>query len=291
MAPARSPPMSVYVAGPVDAAPFDQFQLAIYSDDDGGPDRPLAVSRDRAARRRRVEHRAASRATCSPGTAYWLMFNTNGRAPCGEQPDVRRRVPATRSTTVVQAHRASARQLATSRPTSVDDSADDAGRRRRLLARLAARRLAGRRHGRRLRGDAGDRPVACATAVRSVLGSYPSGHALRTRLPGDVGGLDRPPPVAHAARWASARGRSCAWPRSTSAATTPRSSSAASCWPGASPALAASCAPTSTPAGGRRRRSPGDDRTGGHHHRARRARSRSAGLPARAVVRRRRPAR
>jgi hypothetical protein len=29
--------MTVYVAGPIDAAPYDQFQLAIYTDDRGGP--------------------------------------------------------------------------------------------------------------------------------------------------------------------------------------------------------------------------------------------------------------
>jgi hypothetical protein len=36
--------MSVYVASPVDAAPFDESQLAIYTDDDGAPDRLLAMS-------------------------------------------------------------------------------------------------------------------------------------------------------------------------------------------------------------------------------------------------------
>jgi membrane-associated phospholipid phosphatase len=69
--------ISVYVAGPVDASPRDQFQAAIYTDAKGAPGSLLASSatgRLTTASWNTVPIAGRLRA----GTPYWLLYNTNG---------------------------------------------------------------------------------------------------------------------------------------------------------------------------------------------------------------------
>jgi membrane-associated phospholipid phosphatase len=69
--------LSVYVAGPVDASPHDQFQLAIYDDSHGAPGRLLA-STEAGTLVPDTWNTLPIRALVEPDTAYWLMYNTNG---------------------------------------------------------------------------------------------------------------------------------------------------------------------------------------------------------------------
>ena len=80
--------MSVYVASPVDAAPFDEFQLAIYTDDHGAPDRLLATS-EQGHLVGDAWNTVPIDADLQPGDAYWLMFNTNGRSANVNNPTFR----------------------------------------------------------------------------------------------------------------------------------------------------------------------------------------------------------
>ena len=93
--------MSVYVASPVDAAPFDEFQLAIYTDDDGAPDRLLAMS-EKGHLVGDAWNSVPIVADLQPGAAYWLLFNTNGRSANVNNPTFRR-VTGNPLDTVVQA--------------------------------------------------------------------------------------------------------------------------------------------------------------------------------------------
>jgi membrane-associated phospholipid phosphatase len=69
--------ISVFVAAPVDKAPNDQFQLAIYDDSSGAPGRRLATT----GSGRLVPdawNTLPIRAVLQPVTSYWLMYNSNG---------------------------------------------------------------------------------------------------------------------------------------------------------------------------------------------------------------------
>ena len=69
--------LSIYVAAPVDRAPNDQFELAIYDDERGAPHAVLAVS-ERGTLRADAWNAVAIDANLEPHTAYWFMYNTNG---------------------------------------------------------------------------------------------------------------------------------------------------------------------------------------------------------------------
>jgi hypothetical protein len=69
--------MSVYVASPLDAAPNNQFQLAIYSDNGGNPG-TLIASTESGVLAANTWHTLAITAAIAPRTAYWLFYNTNG---------------------------------------------------------------------------------------------------------------------------------------------------------------------------------------------------------------------
>jgi hypothetical protein len=69
--------MSVYVAGPVDSAPRNQYQLAIYTDQSGKPGTLLAHSGSGTLTANAWNTLAVS-ASLQPNTAYWLMYATNG---------------------------------------------------------------------------------------------------------------------------------------------------------------------------------------------------------------------
>ncbi|MET0577983.1 MAG: phosphatase PAP2 family protein [Ilumatobacteraceae bacterium] len=70
-------PISVYVATPVDDAPNDQFELAIYEDAAGAPGRLLATS-DRGTLTADTWNTVPISAELEARTAYWLMYNSNG---------------------------------------------------------------------------------------------------------------------------------------------------------------------------------------------------------------------
>lgn len=69
--------ISVFVVGPVDLAPHNQFQLAIYRESAGAPGQRLALS----ASGRLVPdawNTVSITAVLEPRTSYWLLYNTNG---------------------------------------------------------------------------------------------------------------------------------------------------------------------------------------------------------------------
>jgi len=68
--------MSVAI-GQVDAAPHNQYQLAIYSDNNGAPGTLLAHSSTGTLTGNAWNTLPVS-ATLQPNTNYWLMYNTNG---------------------------------------------------------------------------------------------------------------------------------------------------------------------------------------------------------------------
>jgi hypothetical protein len=68
--------MWVYV-GALDAAPRNQFSLAIYSDAGGGP-AALVTQSASGTLVANAWNTLALTATLDPNTAYWLMYNTNG---------------------------------------------------------------------------------------------------------------------------------------------------------------------------------------------------------------------
>jgi hypothetical protein len=68
--------MSVHV-GPVQASPNNQYQLAIYADDDGSPGARIASSSTGTLTGNAWNTIPVS-ASLQANTAYWFMFNTNG---------------------------------------------------------------------------------------------------------------------------------------------------------------------------------------------------------------------
>jgi hypothetical protein len=68
--------ISVYLKG-VQAAPANQYQVAIYSDANGSPGTLVASSTSGTLTADGWNSRPVA-ATLAPNTAYWLMYNTNG---------------------------------------------------------------------------------------------------------------------------------------------------------------------------------------------------------------------
>jgi hypothetical protein len=68
--------ISVYV-GSIDSAPRNQFQMAIYADNDGRPGARIATTSTGTLRARAWNTLAIS-AQLDPDTSYWLLYNTNG---------------------------------------------------------------------------------------------------------------------------------------------------------------------------------------------------------------------
>src|SRR5437867_7230149 len=69
--------MSAYV-GPVDTAPNNQYQFAIYADNGGVPGARIAVSATGTLTGNAWNSLPVS-ATLQPGSNYWLLYNSNGR--------------------------------------------------------------------------------------------------------------------------------------------------------------------------------------------------------------------
>jgi membrane-associated phospholipid phosphatase len=69
--------LSIYVSSPIDRAPHDRFELAIYDDHNGAPNRRLAVS-ERGTLRPDAWNTVAINATLDQRTPYWFFYNTNG---------------------------------------------------------------------------------------------------------------------------------------------------------------------------------------------------------------------
>lgn len=170
--------LSVYVASPVDGAPNDRFEVAIYSDEHGAPLNRLAVSRV-GTLRADAWNSAPIDATLEPETPYWFFYNTNGSS--GDVNNaVYTHVPGTPVDEAVR----SIRSAEFVRTAELLSSLGDAG-----PTTLAVLVLAGlvvvRRSGHALVYVAGFAvSLAIALAVRELsfepFGRYPSGHALRT---------------------------------------------------------------------------------------------------------------
>jgi len=77
--PHRVRSMSAYVSAPVDTAPFNQFELAIYDDDHGAPGHLMARS-ERGALRAETWNTVPIDVVLAPRTPYWFFYNSNGRA-------------------------------------------------------------------------------------------------------------------------------------------------------------------------------------------------------------------
>lgn len=71
--------MSAFVPSPIDAPPFNQFELAIYADDHGAPGSLIAHSA-RGSLSPNGWNTVPLDTVLSPRTAYWLFYNSNGRA-------------------------------------------------------------------------------------------------------------------------------------------------------------------------------------------------------------------
>ncbi|MEU4626169.1 PQQ-dependent sugar dehydrogenase [Actinoplanes sp. NPDC023801] len=74
--PATVTSMSVYMKG-VQAAPNNQYQLAVYADANGSPGARVATSTSGTLTANSWNTRPIA-ATLAPNTPYWLMYNTNG---------------------------------------------------------------------------------------------------------------------------------------------------------------------------------------------------------------------
>jgi hypothetical protein len=68
--------LSVYLKA-VQAAPGNQYQVAIYADENGSPGARIAASTSGTLTANSWNSRPVA-ATLAPNTAYWLMYNTNG---------------------------------------------------------------------------------------------------------------------------------------------------------------------------------------------------------------------
>ncbi len=68
--------MSVYVFGPVSAAPNNQFQVAMYSDAGNGPGSRIVSSASQTIAPNAWNTVALS-GSLLPNTSYWLAYNTN----------------------------------------------------------------------------------------------------------------------------------------------------------------------------------------------------------------------
>ena len=70
--------ISAYVAAPLDVAPFNQFEMAIYDDHHGAPGRLLANS-PRGRLTADAWNTVPLVVPLAPHTPYWLFYNSNGR--------------------------------------------------------------------------------------------------------------------------------------------------------------------------------------------------------------------
>ena len=75
--------LSVYV-GTVDAAPNNQYQVAIYTDQNGAPG-TLVASSTAGTLIPNAWNTLPLVATLQANTSYWLMYNTNGRTGASQQ--------------------------------------------------------------------------------------------------------------------------------------------------------------------------------------------------------------
>ena len=71
--------LSVYISGLVSAAPNNQFQVAIYADQNGQPG-TLLISTPSQTIVPDSWNTISLTATLQPNTYYWLAYNTNGKS-------------------------------------------------------------------------------------------------------------------------------------------------------------------------------------------------------------------
>ncbi|MFN7985380.1 MAG: phosphatase PAP2 family protein [Vicinamibacterales bacterium] len=71
--------MSAFVTHPVDQAPYNQFELAIYADDHGAPGHLIARSQA-GELRGNAWNTVPIDVVLAPRTPYWFFYNSNGRS-------------------------------------------------------------------------------------------------------------------------------------------------------------------------------------------------------------------
>lgn len=71
--------MSAYVTAPVDVAPYNQFELAVYDDDHGAPGRLIARS-ESGVLTGNAWSTVPIDVELAPRTPYWFFYNSNGRS-------------------------------------------------------------------------------------------------------------------------------------------------------------------------------------------------------------------
>jgi membrane-associated phospholipid phosphatase len=169
--------ISVYVAAPVDVAPHNQYQLAIYDDEHGAPGRLLASTHSGTLTPDDWNTLPIS-ADLEPRTAYWLMYNTNGTNGAVNNLTLTP-VSGFPLDTLIRSHRSPSLKSRADQITAIGGLVP------MVIAVIALAAVAARR---RLRAGAalliGFGAAMClAWVVRATLftpfGGYPSGHALR----------------------------------------------------------------------------------------------------------------
>ena len=170
--------LSIYVASPVDSAPNDQFELAIYDDESGAPHDLLAVS-ERGTLRSDAWNAVAIDANLEPHTAYWFVYNTNGTTDAANNP-VYSTVPAAPLDDLIRSTMPSTQRLQTAH--WIEQGGGQRATTLVLIVLVAF--IARRRWSSALVVLAGfGLSLLVALAIRTIVfdpfGGYPSGHALR----------------------------------------------------------------------------------------------------------------
>jgi PAP2 superfamily len=169
--------VSVYVAAPVDVAPYNQYQLAIYDDAHGAPGR-LVASTSSGTLTPDEWNTLPISAVLEPKTPYWLMYNTNGTNG-GVNNLTLTPVSGFPLDTLIRLHRSESLKRRAEQTTAIGGLVP------MVIAVIALAAVAARR---RLRdGAALVIGFAAAmfvgwvvlTTLFTPLGGYPSGHALR----------------------------------------------------------------------------------------------------------------
>lgn len=169
--------LSIYVAAPVDQAPNDRFEVAVYDDRHGAPHRRLAVS-ERGTLQADSWNTVSIDTTLRPDTAYWFFYNTNGTSGAVNNA-VYSEVPTTPLDAMVRSVRS------TSLLGAADLVAALGGQGLTTVVLVALAALVARRRWPAavvyLAGFALSLGVALAlrTLVFDPFGRYPSGHVLR----------------------------------------------------------------------------------------------------------------
>ncbi|MCU1501585.1 MAG: hypothetical protein JWM12_939, partial [Ilumatobacteraceae bacterium] len=170
--------ISVFVAGPIDHAPNDKFQLAIYDDAHGAPHHRVAATAS-GSLVADAWNTLPIDAVLRPQTAYWMMYNSNGSRAEVNNPTFTP-VNGNLIDDAVRSHRSPRLHDIADRITAVGDNIPTTVALIVLCALVVRRR---RRAAVLLVAGFGAAlliALLLRETVFSPYGLYPSGHALRT---------------------------------------------------------------------------------------------------------------